>query len=559
MKKNKGYIRGTNEKNVWLLLVLTVLVTAPMLFQGIMCNDELQTRYWRKVGLFSLLKHYKDAGIKSGRIQATISDVRLISFLTTNMYINRFIDIMLIVIAIAIFIYFIYIVNGDKNFAFFVGIFTLVSLPITFEHGAPNAFVAVTVIPLILMLISFILFYKYMKRCKRAYFVFSMICYIYAMMQYEFNVTYILMFYALIFKFEFENKSVFVQYIKRAIVPTIITVLYIIFYFGMHYLIPSQYAGTTVGFVSISKSLNIIMVLLKSSLPGYFLFNDKYKYLEKFYMKNFDNVEYMFIILFLIFISFLCVVHSFFNKENNSKRWNWLQMIVAFVFMIVPSLPNSISALYQDTVSDTFFTWLPVSIFLFFASSFLIASLIWNILKNIKKSFIFLPLVLIALFICRVQFMNYVVANQQYKDFLRLEAIEHVFDAEILKEFDGMTIYSEDIFETRNLLGIHGSYWTDYANSEGLDIKVVKGKDDEAVNLYYSDNGYFVFSDCKNVLVISPRELEGYNIVQISENQFVCAMFLENEIKNEYYIYAFKVEGEELEKASIDYFMDNIN
>ncbi|MEY8421189.1 hypothetical protein AALB52_00385 [Lachnospiraceae bacterium 38-14] len=382
MKQEKVSV---DKKMILIVTVLITLTMAPLMFQGIICNDELLTRYWRKLGIQELIEHYFSVASAGGRRMGAFVDVRLISFISNNMFINRIIDILLLLTAVAFFIYFIYKMRGSKGFSCFLGIMLIVCLPITFEHGAPNAFVAVICVPLILLILSCLIFWKYLLNLKRKYLVTSMVLYFIAMMQYEFVVTYVLLMYVLIVKYQLmKEKFDFRETFRTALIPTVVSIFYIFAYFLMQKSSVSNYSGTTVGFVSIKNSLEILMVLAKSSFPGYFLFNNKYKYLKMVYSEEFKYVNFLVIIMLLIMLilgSVLALIVK--NNGKNESKWSWAEIGVALLFMFIPSMPNSISSLYQGNVTESFFTWLPVSLFLYFATTYLLCSVIWKILTYI--------------------------------------------------------------------------------------------------------------------------------------------------------------------------------
>lgn len=540
--------KGKPDKKIIFIAVLLVALTMlPLLFQGIMCNDELQTRYWRELGIPELFKHYFSVASAGGRIIGGFVDVRVISFITKNMYINRFVDILLIVTSVILFAYFVYRIHGNKYFSFFIGIMLMVCLPVTFEHGVPNAFVAVTVIPSMLVLGAMLLFWKSLCDGKKRYLALSMLLYLIAMMQYEFVVTYVLMMYFLILKYQFGNGKInWLEAFGQAIIPTAVALFYIVLYFVMQSINASGYAGNTVGFVSVASSLKILYVLAKSSLPGYFLFNEKYRYLKQVYCEQYENITLLIAILILIVVClFILCMHLFGNRDRGKKAWKWnlSEMAVAAVFMVVPSLPNAISALYQGNVTESFFTWLPVSYFLYFAAVFLICSVLWNIFQYCNKYMLIICSIVIACYVGQIQYMNYINANQQHKDFTRLLAIEKMFDMQLWNQFNGMEAFSEDVYETRNLLAVHDTFWSQYLQKNGLSINVRQGSVEGAFNIYFPNDEYFLLTDGKAGVLCSETQLQQEPVFEMTEGQTVVLQLGDSVEDSGFYLYGFRIDG----------------
>lgn len=281
----------------------------PLALQGIICHDEVLTRFLRKMGIVALIKDNINTAIVKGRTFGAFADVRLFSFVSDNIYISRLMDILLLGVAIFLFCYFIYVLEKNKYFSVFLGIMLMCCLPVAFEHGASNAFVAITVIPLIFLICSLLLFYSYLQSGKRYQLVLSMIIYVIVMMQYEFLVTYVLLYIFLSFRYclnRNDNKKI-KNLIAKSFFPVFLTFIYIVFYFVVQKINPSNYAGNTIGFRSLSQIFNVLYVLAKSSMPGYFLTNEKYQYLQEIYSSNITNNEriyYQILVIILIF-SFL--------------------------------------------------------------------------------------------------------------------------------------------------------------------------------------------------------------------------------------------------------------
>lgn len=554
MERFKDHIKKIDKKAALIVSALTVLTMTPLLFQGIICNDELQTRFIRKLGMLELLKDNIRTAIAKGRTIGGFVDVREISFLSNNMYINRFADIVMILIAIALFCYLIYKLDGNKYFSYFLGVVIMACLPVTFEHGAPNAFVAITVIPMMLVLVSLILFWNYLNSGKRRYLAGSMALYMISMLQYEFIVTYVVLMYLLIIKCQLNNGGIrWKQAAGQAVVPTVSASCYVIAYFAMQHLHASNYSGNTMGFVSVKSSLKILYVLAKSSMPGYFLLNEKYRHYEKLIADSFEYGAFLKIIACLIVLLSAGVIFMISEKCRKKKDGrNIVEILVAAFFMIIPALPNAISSLYQGAVTETFFTWLPVSIFLYFAACFFVCSVLWNIFRILNRYALAAGALCVACLIGRIQFMNYINADQQRRDFDRLQAIEKMFDMQMWKDLGAAEIYTEDLYETRNLLAVHDTFWSRYLENNGCVISVNSGSSETLPNLYFLYDEYFVLTNGEIAIVCSQDMMKGSHTIRLSKDRYACAKFKKGTEDGGNYIYCFEMNGTKSKSISLE-------
>ncbi len=554
IKKIKVFIEKSDRKLLLIVFVFIVLIMTPIIFQGIMCNDGLSLLFLRKVGLREFFADAINQSAAKGRPLGGIVSIRLLDFVSDNMYVNRLANVILILLVTGLFMYFVYNMNGNKYLSFFCGLVILSCMPITFEIGAPNAFVAVILFPFMLLICSLLLFWRYLNFSKIRYLFYSMMLFLIGMMQYEFIVTYVLMFYVLSLKYYSNiDRLNWKIVLKKIVVPTFIALFYIISYFGIQLRYPSNYSGNTVG-LSFRGLLNVLYVLAKSSLPGYFLFNEKHKYLREIYSKQFEYDIFLKIIVYVIVLIFISIALVLFKSGRNKvRKWNWIEMLVAVVFMVVPTIPNSISSMYQELVSESLFTWCPVSICLYFAACFFVSSIIWNCCSYINRYFLWIGVVCMACYVGQIQYMNYIFANQQHIDFTRLEKIENMFDLQLWTCFDEQEIYSKDIYETRNTIAVHDGYWSSYLNKNGLNVSVVNDNVSGKINLFFPNDRYFVLSNQNIAIICSPESLENeWGIVEISPDQCICIKFCGEVYDSGYYFYCFKLNDLYASEISFD-------
>lgn len=202
------------------------------------------------------------------------------------------------------------------------------------------------------------------------------------------------------------------------------------------------------------------------------------------------------------------------------------------VYLIFPVLPNAIAKMYQGKVTDSFFTSLPVSFFLHCTICVLISYLIMQI-YNVTKNIVFKIVLIVTIVIIAipVQVMNGIISKEQRADYDRLVNIEKLFDTKSMANMNHAKIYSKDIFETRNLLGIHDSYWNDFASFKDLDLTFTRDINEEFdFQIYMVDNKYFTLIGKEEIVVLSYNKLPEKIKIKFDDNIY-------NLVDNNFWIY----------------------
>lgn len=378
------------------IVVFTICVAAmiPLYNTGPIVNDELQYRYYRMEGLWSLFNYYLKDRLRQGRPTIIMSSVNvLFSYPTKSDTINGLVQVLLLAVTIMIFGYLIKLKTKNRYFAAFVSIFTAVFMAITFEHNAPMAFWGQLVVLAFYLLVSLVLYVKYLQEGRRKNLIISCIFYVLALLSFEMAITYAPIFVLIAF---FHNRMSVKKTIRSSLPHIAIAFIYLgLYVLSQKFVSAEAYAGGTVGFVSLANSWEIIWNLFVSALPGYYMFNSKYQYLAPIYT-GYISVYNTLRIIVLAGAVFYTIyrVFGFANKMNEKSRAigdkkgksqgiYYLLFGVAILYMFLPSLPNSISLMYQGIVgADKAFVALPVSFFLYFAASLAICSLIWIVVKK---------------------------------------------------------------------------------------------------------------------------------------------------------------------------------
>ncbi len=540
---------------------LILIVCLSFINQGIMWNDELQRYFTRKEGFLNLIIEGIQIELAQGRpmrIMAAFNNS--LSFITTNMYVNRILQLFFIFINIGLLSYLIYIIFNNKLYSFLILVFIISFLPVTFEHTIPNAFVTLISIPMTLVLLSFIIYYKYTCNKNVKYQYLSMLLFFVAMMGYEFIVTFVFI-YTFIYFYNKKNSNLSINTIY---LPYITSIIYVVLLFGLKYLFPTNYDGVSISFVSIKDSFDILFQLMKSSLPTYYFFNSKYQYLlyiysdSDFYLSNFmfhgfNFISFLTIKNFILFIIIYLLLKIIINKYSNERvNFSFKWIFILLVYLLLPSLPNSISKMYQGSVTPDTFVALPVSYFLFFISILLTTYLFVVIMQIIKnRIFKLIILFLLSIIILFVQISNDIFSKEQNHNFNRMKNIEYLFDTNFIRNLNNKQIFANDLYITKNALAFQNNYWSKYALYKNLDVDINKKdiEDMNSIRIYFPSENYFVVIKDNQLVVLSRKKLKGIEAIKISDTEYLTTDFKENYlIDSLFYRYNFEIMNDETKK-----------
>lgn len=554
------------------ICVYAYIVLLPIIRLGsATVNDELRYSLERKAGFVPFLKSLAQNELKMGRplrIMASFNEA--CNFITGNSQVDKLIQSIILVGTIVAFGKLITELIGNKRTSYVTMIFILVFLPVTVEHSAPEAFMSLACIPLMELCISLIYWCQYLKKGKSSYLGITVVFWILSLLGYEYMVTYTPV-YVLLYFAKGKNKNI-VDCVKKCFLPGIIGCFYLFGIFLFQKISGPSYSGSSIGFVSLKSSWNIIKVLVVSALPAAFFVNGKYQYLmymftgEKYKnlpgnMLNFGAIaqnddakaqllefvrKYLLtrrnICILCITIILLLVVFNKLKNENVKIQWyEYIYTLICIgIYIFIPLLPNSVSALYQGAVSFDFFTSLPVSLAIFFTECFFISYVVCLIGNGRLKGIVSIALVIIiSPLICFVQGENDIISKEHQKDFARLRQVEELFETNCFQDINNCSIYSPDIFETRNLLAIHETYWNDYANKLGLTLDIKKDKDKNIdFDLYYVDDDYFTIIGKKEIVVLTKRKNDAIKI-KLGDNKYIVLNAGEYYYDNDFLCYRF--------------------
>lgn len=528
------------------VVLLLLLVTVPLCEQKIMCNDELQSRFWSMKGFSQFFEHYavEDYVAKGRALSAIVDPLSMyLGFLGNSNGMFRIVQILSIFGDAGIFSLFLFKLFKNQRFAVICGLSIIVFLPITFEHTAPNAFNTLFNIPFALLLISFIFFIDYLETERKKVLIASLLFLFINLISYESFVTLVPLYWGIaVWKIGFKK-----QIIKKSLYPTATAVFFIICYIVSGLIFKSSYSGNILGGFSIKSSLKIIIQLVQASFPGYYLFSPKYRYLFTYY--NNMDVE-NFLRVFLVSIVFGCITYYLTRNEKEvpmkgAKFFGIL--IMGGICIILPTLPIAVAQMYQGHVGPNAFMALPTTFFTYFAATFVCWFIIWHFIQLFRNKAL-IPFIAagVACYLLPVQAMNDVFGEQQKQDFRRLLTIESLFSTELMEIFDGYKIISTDLFITKNALAIHAPYWTEFSSLRGRNIQISQEEETEEDICLYFDENQFTIRKEDEICVIATAPKTGYGICKYAKEKYSVVSY-ENPIEdNGLYTYFYKLSDTDI-------------
>lgn len=544
-----NFCRGKNKYYLPVTLLGIVLIFIPYYRTGIIINDELQTRFAALQGFIEFLKTEISCGINQGRVLGTLVNVftRFFGFIGAGN--GVFFKIPQIIILLGIVVVFGMFLNKllkDYRFAIFTSFLSLVCMPILFEHMAPNAFVTVFGIPFILLLLSMIFYIDFIESKKTIKIVFAMMLFFIAQMSYEIFITFLVLYFFIAaaktgVKNIRENKWLY-------IIPVCIAILYLACYILSGVLFPSNYAGNQIGIENIMGPVIIIKNLFLVCIPGIYVLMPKYIYLKELYHNNFDTCDYIRIVAVAVVFCIICVwlfkkSESTYVKERDVREKNRKSMYVILAglsYMIFPSLPLSISSMYQGNVGGNGFIALPVTFFEYFAATFVLAYIIWQVRLCIGEKSHIVIIGILCLLVVNIQQMNDIFSKEQNKNFDRLVTIEKFLQTQTINNLGSGEYEAKDLYTQQNALAIHSGYWSAYCNTIlGIPLQLLDSDSETKEGNICYDGDNFTIIQGESVIIVSQDSESGTKAVKIGEEQYMLFDFsgVDATMDNDLYIY----------------------
>ena len=441
-----------NKKIFYLIFFVFLLSAIPVYKQGITCNDELQARLWGMKGFGEFYRHYTKVYITTGggrALSAILNPIYMyLGFGSNGSGSFRIVQILSIFGDAAMFSVFLNKLFHKKGFAVACGLSVVVFLPVTFELTAPNAFNTFFNIPVALLFLSFILYINYLDDNKKCELGLSILLLFLTLLSYEAFIMFVPLYWGIcIKKKERRDKK---QLIIKCLYPTLAALLFLILYVITGIVFRSQYAGIRIRNVSFGDSLAIIVQLIKSSIPGYFFFSAKYRYLAHIYF-GLTLENYIRIIFVCVFFGLTIYAVMKQCKDNISNTGIfWRTLGVGALCIVLPAIPLSLAESYQGRLNSYDVLAQPTSYFCYFATTFVCWWVIWQLVQKLQSMpFVALTAVILSLYLFPVQAMNDMFAEQQSKDFKRLLALESLYSTELSGNWGGQNYIVQISFRRR--------------------------------------------------------------------------------------------------------------
>lgn len=480
--------------------MLIMMILSNFLIQGITCNDEAMLRLRSQEGIRSFL-HMQifDEILHQGRLLAIVGNFKYLTFISSNIFVFRTIEIMIILFTIFLFGQLVYKAVGDKWLTLLSVLLTLSFIPITFEHAVPNAFVCVVCQPTICLLSSLVLFLEYLDKEKKRMLIFSCLLFFWGCCLYEFIVTYTVAFVVIpLIKKDFDKGGELKGVVKYAKGHVITALIYLILYALQRRIFPSLYEGTRIRLTEPLKIIKVLAVEWMSAVPGYYLTNRKYRYLYKFYSLKADVPVVLMILFFVLCFGYICcvLIGRVGNGQRKSEGWKRVLFILLLLFYtVIPVLPNAITELYQDGVSAVHFTSIPVSFLLYLSMMFLVTTLFEELFKRATLLKYVVGICLIVLG-TGIFYTNTIIATEQNRNYNRFVAIEEMLSSDYWQQYDSLVIKAPSFYETQNNLAVTDGHWTDFARLKtGKDITVLSDADADDYDCFIQiedDNSFYM-------------------------------------------------------------------
>ena len=485
--------------SVLIPLLIVIIVIIPFFRQGILINDELQSRYLSYQSQTKFLNHYYHELIfeKGRAVSIFVPIFTYLGFLSQNHFVFRLLAIIILISNVTLACYLIHKLFAHQKLVIIYAFLWLVFLPLSFEHAPPNAYVVMYGLPLSALLLSLIYFISYLQQPKFYKTLIVIILYSIAISSYEIFLPLGLLF-PLISKY-LQPKNWF-----RACLPIfLVTIFYFIIYFSSRIIFPSYYQGSQIGWISIQAFYNAIFQPLINSFPGKQHFTIRQLYLFNLItdgqlqilwhslkdlqlieaLKTIFNFFNLRLILLVIISSSYLWFSLFVKKSQIMFKKNQLIVFsaISLIFMILVNLPPAITHHYQEIYleqSDVIFT--PTYIAYFFGI-FILSILLLNI-KN-KIVLFFVTLFIVATY-THTQIVNEVFSRRQFAEQKRLEKIENFLKGDSLKQMSNYQLGAADLYQTRFNLAFNPHYWTNFAHLQGLNVQL-DSVASESVNIIY--------------------------------------------------------------------------
>lgn len=533
------------------LFLLTALI--PWYREGIILNDELRQRFAAYQGMSTYLTATFHGCLNQGRVLAAPVQTALLwlNFIGQSNWTFKITQILIILLTVFAFCALIDRIFAKRSFSLLCGIALVAFLPVTFEHTMPNAFVAI--FPVGLLFVSMSLYWDWLVTRRTGKLLGSILTLVITLCSYEAFVTFVPV-YVLLAVWQRGIKETLHRW-RDLLWPVITGVVYVAAYVVSGKLFPSQYAGNQLILPNPLNALKIMLHLMCTSLPGYYLTNKKYQYLFTVYQNiTLDDVVRL-VLVCCTFAGLMLLLFRGRSREGQLKHIGWV-ILGALVCMALPTVPIAMAEMYQTAIGgDNGFLALPVTFFAYFPGILLCCLLCWQLCCAVPhKATPWVIALCMLMVLAPTQLMSEEFAQRQDENFDRLETMEAYVKSPIMQNMGSATVCTTDLFQTRDALGIHDSYWTDYAAASGETVQVVNQEGTATDHrLYFDDTRFYLWAG-DQLCVASKEPLTGYGAVPYLADTYYPVHYDQSYGYGEWYVCLFSYTDGTLKPSTMESF-----
>ncbi|MFE5324201.1 hypothetical protein ACFQ88_36540, partial [Paenibacillus sp. NPDC056579] len=262
-------------------VILLLILLFPLIPVGYTTNDDIRA-FISASSLSEIFHNSLDMAINQGRFSMIVtSALAMIPFLIDNTIYYKIVSFGSIIINYLLFSYSVYYFFKSKKVTFIASLFFIVFLQNSWEHNLVTSYPFVFHTGLDFLLISLILYKKYLVEKQKISITISVCSLIICTLCYEMFLPYLILFFIVSYVYS-ENRSI--KKVIFNVFPVIIYfIVYVLLYLGFRIVFPSSYSGVQVGQFSLLLTLKVIYQFSIASIPGYIIFANDY------YMRDFSQ------------------------------------------------------------------------------------------------------------------------------------------------------------------------------------------------------------------------------------------------------------------------------
>ncbi|MCQ5131135.1 hypothetical protein NE562_15850 [Butyricicoccus faecihominis] len=531
-------------------------VLIPWYREGIMCNDELQSRFYSGQGFLAFFEEFFQVHLRSGRTLSSVINPITMSFGFWGQasWSYKLLQMLSILIVFLLFAKLLNRLFSDRAFSAFCALSLIAFLPVSFELNSPNAFSTLYNIPFSLLLLSMIQYWDWLKQRSHKKLIAFVVFLFITLCSYESFVTFVPAYVALAVYQRGLRESL--RRWRDFLWPVGTGTIYLSLYFAIGRVIPSQYSGNHLILPDPLNAVKIIVQLVRSAFPGYYWTLPKYHYLFRIYQDiTIDDIAR----LILVCGAFSALVYALVRKVmHDSQARTQRSVLIALstlLLLVLPTLPTAMAELYQTGFGGNEGAAVPTTFFMYPLATFLCCFVLWQVLKRLPPKVA--PWVAVFCMLCvmiPVQLMNGEFAQRHEENFQRLGTIEEMVKSPVMQNMGEATVYTTDLFQTRDALAIHDPYWTQYAVASGKTVQIVNQEGTAFDSrIYFDDTSFYIWIGSE-LCVMSKEQLLGLSSAPYLSDTYMIVDYSGSYQADKWYVCYFTEVDEELIPSTAESF-----